>query len=97
MAFITGILFFVGLILLVVFVLGASLLSGIFRLFFGSRRKSSFGGASYGAGDHQQRSQSQQSQQSQRQQSSAYNESNHQKVFGSDEGDYIQFEEIDEN
>ncbi len=95
MAFFSGLLFIIGLIIIFVLLLGVSLLSGLFRLFFGTKRKSSFGGGeSYRSGTTS-NSQGQQNQQEQ----SRYAKSSesHHKVFGSDEGDYVEFEEIDED
>ena len=102
MAFFTSLLFIVGLIVLFVFSLGATLLGAILRLLFGSKRKSSFGGRSpFGSGTNQNRTKQQsqykqQGQQSSGNQSPENNAGNHHKVFGSDEGDYVDFEEVDD-
>lgn len=93
MAFFTGLFSIIGLIILFVFVLGASLLSGISRFIFGSKRRSSFGGDAY---NHKQGQQSQQRQETQSNQTSE-NANDHHKVFSPNEGDYVDFEEIDED
>lgn len=97
MAFFAGLFFIIGLIVLFIFALGASLLSGIFRFVFGSKRRSSSDGASPFGGGTYRNKQGQQSQQTQSNQTSEDDTSNHHKVFSSNEGDYVDFEEVDEN
>ena len=97
MIFFTSLLLIFGLIVLFLFLLGASLLSGFFRLLFGSKKGSSFGGESpFGKGTPYNK-QGQQAQSRQSSQSSQEATSSHHKVFSEDEGDYVEFEEVDEN
>lgn len=94
MIFFTSLLLIFGLIVLFLFLLGASLLSGFFRLLFGSKKGSSFGGRSpFGEGT----SHKEQGQQAQSRQPYQDATSSHHKVFSKDEGDYVEFEEVDEN
>lgn len=89
----SAILGFFLIVIVIVFVIGFSLISGILRLLFGFGRKQHYysGRKNGSPRDDSQNNNTHQS-------SSGYNDpTSRKKIFGDDEGEYVDFEEVKED
>lgn len=81
-----SILGFFFIIILIILIFGLSIISSIFRVFFGLGKKGS-----------KSSNRNYSNQQTSSRQETVYEQKKHKKIFDNDEGEYVDFEEIKDN